>query len=151
MENINLLWWHWAIVGSLLLTLDVLLINVYYIIWFGIGALTVAILLVFFPELSMAAQIASFGIFALIFLGLWIFFLRPQRSRRLIEEAKRELPGCVGIVVRFNDGQGLMRLQRPIGGRDLWNFVSQQPLHPGEKVVADNVGDDAVVVAKEKE
>ena len=150
MADFQFLWWHWAILGGVLLVADVLLINVYYLIWFGIGAIAVALSLLIFPDLPPAAQITVFGALSAAFLLVWLFFLRPQRSARLLRQAQDELPGNTGIVVRFNEGRGVMRLQKPIGGRDLWDFTASASLRPGEVVTVAALNDDGIAITKEE-
>ena len=59
------------------------------------------------------------------------------------------LPGLAGVVVRFNNGAGLLRLQRPVGGRDIWDFRSAKECKPGDRVVIGEVDKNGNAIAKE--
>ena len=49
-------WWHWMVLG-LCLSMAELLVPAFFIVWFGIGALGVGIVLLFAPALSLATQL----------------------------------------------------------------------------------------------
>jgi len=54
-------------------------------------------------------------------------------------EARRELVGAAGIVVRSAGGQGDVRFQKPYGGRDVWPFKTAQAFKVGERAVVAEV------------
>ena len=120
----ELLWWHWAVLGGGLLVLDVLVLNIYYPLWFGIAAVCTALALALFPDMPLWAQIFLFAALAAAFLLLWLLLLRPQYSAKNRADAIRELPGQAGVVVHYNAQQktGTLRLQKPVGGKDVWDF-----------------------------
>ena len=142
-----MLWWHWIFLGAALLVLDMVLINIYYLLWFGLGALAVGVTLLAFPAMAFAWQIALFGAVSAGFLLLWLLLFRPRGRRKLHAEAKEELIGSRAAVVRFNNGNGTLRLQKPIGGRDVWRFTSSAALAAGESVVISALNDDGIVQA----
>ena len=51
-------WWHW-IVGGIVLVLAELVIPSFFIVWFGLGALLVGLLLLAVPDLSLPTQIVA--------------------------------------------------------------------------------------------
>nr|MBL8456607.1 NfeD family protein [Zoogloeaceae bacterium] len=53
-------WWHWAVGGIALVLLE-LAIPSFFVIWFGIGAVLVALAMLVVADLSIVAQ-----------LGVWI-------------------------------------------------------------------------------
>ena len=61
-----------------------------------------------------------------------------------MEKAKDEAPGQSGVVVRFNNGRGTLRLQGPVGGRDIWEFYTEAEVRPGDRLVIESVGDDGI-------
>ncbi len=140
-------WWHWVVLGCALLAADALLINIYYLIWFGAGAALVGLALLLFPDAPFALQIVLWGAVSALLLLQWIFWLRPRYEGKRASEAKKQLPGQAGVVVRFNDGAGVLRLQRPVGGRDVWDFSSGKSRKPGERVVIGAVSGDGKAIA----
>ena len=143
-----MLWWHWIFLGAALLVLDMMLLNIYYLLWFGLGALAVGVALLAFPAMALAWQITLFGAVSAGFLLLWLLLLRPRARRKLHIAAKEELIGSRAAVVRFNNGSGTLRLQKPIGGCDVWRFTSSAALAAGESVVISALNDDGIVQAR---
>ena len=142
-------WWHWVVLGCALLAADALLINIYYLIWFGIGAVIVGLLLPVFPSAAFGLQLVLWGVLSSLLLVQWLFWLRPVFNRKRAAEARVLLPGLAGVVVRFNNGAGLLRLQRPVGGRDIWDFRSAKECKPGDRVVIGEVDKNGNAIAKE--
>ena len=144
-------WWHWAIFSGVLLTLDLLFINTFYLIWFGIAGIAIAGLLILFPELPFWVQITLFAISSGILLLLWLKLLKPIYSSKNEKIALRELPGQLGIVVNYNVQQqiGTLRLQKPIGGKDVWEFItSNAPPQPGDTVIIEKLTDTGITIVK---
>ena len=135
--------------GCALLAADALLINIYYLIWFGIGAVIVGLLLPVFPSAAFGLQLVLWGVLSSLLLVQWLFWLRPVFNRKRAAEAQVLLPGLAGVVVRFNNGAGLLRLQRPVGGRDIWDFRSAKECKPGDRVVIGEVDKNGNAIAKE--
>ena len=151
MENLELLWWHWAVFGAFLLIVDIALINLYFLVWFGFGAVFVSLLKLAAPAMLVWQQLMLFSLFSALLLAVWLLVLRPRFSKKYIEKARLELPGQAGVVVRFSDGRGLLRLQRPISGSDIWAFsppagVGESP-RPGDRLIIRSVDGDGVAQA----
>lgn len=133
--------------GAALLVADVALINVYYLLWFGIGAIAVGGGILLFPDMPLWTQITLFGCISLSFLIVWLLVLRPREDKKSLARAREELIGAKGVVVRFHDGQGLLRLQKPIGGKDTWQFTCSQSPGANDTVVINNVNDRGIAQA----
>ncbi|MGI9338152.1 MAG: NfeD family protein [Gammaproteobacteria bacterium] len=144
-------WWHWVVLGCALLAADALLINVYYLIWFGIGAMIIGLVLTIFPQMSFGVQLILWGVLSSLLLVQWLFWLRPVFSRKRAAEARSLLPGQAGSVVHFSNGAGELQLQRPVGGRDRWSFRSATNHKPGDRVVVGAVDAEGNVITKEEE
>lgn len=142
-------WWHWVVAGLILISVDMLLVNVFSIFWFGAGALLTGALLWWFPTMAFWAQVLAFTALSAGFLTLWLIIFRPQRLQRLRREAQQLMPSMQAVVVRFDGGRGSLRLQKPVGGRDVWDFVSSQPRRAGESVIVAKVDDDDVAHIRE--
>lgn len=141
-------WWHWTLFGFTLLVVELLMLNSFYLLWFGVGALLVAVLVTLTPMLAWV-QVLWWVAFSLVLLLVWLRWMRPRRTRRLLAQAQTELPGHVGVVVRFHAGRGVVRLQKPIGGRDLWDFRSEVTRKAGESLTLSQLLDDGTVQAQD--
>lgn len=151
METLAVEWWHWLVLGCVLLAADALLINVYYFIWFGIGAVIIGAVLHLYPSMPFWAQLILWGVLSSLLLVQWIYWLRPVLNKKTAAEAKSLLPGQAGNVVHFSNGMGELQLQRPVGGRDRWSFRSVKDRKPGDRVVVGAVDAEGNVIAKEEE
>lgn len=143
-----ILWWHWVVLGVILLVADIALINLYYLMWFGVGAFIVGGGVLIFPAMPLWFQILLFGGISAAFLALWLLVLRPHNEKKLLATAKEELIGAVAVVVRFTNGRGTLRLQKPIGGRDTWRFTSSETPTPNDSVVITALDDNGIAQAK---
>lgn len=73
----QIVFWHWWILAGLLLVLE-LTRPAFFFLWLGFAAAAVGFLLLVFPALSMAAQLALFGALFVVVVLAW----RRHRSTR---------------------------------------------------------------------
>ena len=135
------LWWHWVAVGLILLSVDVILLNVFYLIWVGLSAICTGLTLWLFPDMHFWLQALSFGFYTVASLVLWIVVLRPRYLGKQQQQANLLLPGQSGIVIHFNhhSNQGTLRLQRPVGGKDVWEFECAHTVQAGDRVHIESI------------
>ncbi len=128
-------WWHWF-VGGMLLTLAELAVPAFYIIWFGLGALLVGLLLLLAPELSLTTQIVLWIIASSGMLVLWFRIFRPGSERTLSGSASGEVIGETGLLVAPIEPfvKGRVRFQRPLLGADEWSCLADEKIGAGERV-----------------
>jgi len=77
-----MMWWHWLIIGFLLLGLE-LFFPSYPMIWFGLGAMATGIITVFFPDTSPLIQALAWILVSLCCTHLWRNYLRPRKEQKL--------------------------------------------------------------------
>ena len=128
-------WWHW-IVGGIALTLAELAVPAFYIIWFGLGALLVGLLLLFAPALSLTAQVGLWIVASLAMVALWFRVFRASfqktRSGTADGEGIGEIGLTVGAIAPF--AKGKVRFQRPLLGAEEWTCLADQEIAAGERV-----------------
>ncbi len=141
-------WWHWAVLGFALLVLDAVLLNIYYLVWFGAGALAAAAALAVFPSMPLWAQVVLFAAASAALLALWLLLLRPRNSAAAMRRARDELPGQAGVVVNYNAAKkrGTIRMQKPVGGKDVWEFAAEYAPRPGDRAVIGHLNKNGVAV-----
>lgn len=131
----HLEWWHW-IVGGIALVLAELAMPAFYIIWFGLGALLVGLLLLLAPGLSLTAQIVSWIVASLAMTWLWFRVFRKAQQTTLSGTADGEAIGEIGLLVGaiapFEKGR--VRFQRPLLGADEWVCRADSAIAAGERV-----------------
>ena len=150
-----LLWWHWVVIGLVILLSDVIVLgSTGIVLWFGAGAVAVGLWILADPELLPWAQFALWVAFSLGALILWLVIFKPRMNRRNVASAREELIGAAGVVIRVREAEGevhgTIRLQKPIGGRDVWEFQSTSSFTPGTRVTASAVSDEGVLTIAAK-
>src|SRR5688572_2557918 len=131
----QILWWHWVVLGIVLMLLE-LAVPSFFLVWFGLGALTVGVLTVFSPSAPFAFQILAWTACSLVFLALWFRVFKPNLYKSRAGMARGSLIGEVGLVTRdirpYERGQ--IRLQKPILGEEVWESVAEEEIRVGERV-----------------
>lgn len=128
-------WWHWTVVGIALILTELALPS-FFLIWFGIAGLAMALVLLVAPELSLTAQIATWTALSLVMVALWFRVFRPSFHKTRIGTSAGEVIGEVGLLVGavapFQRGK--VRFQRPLLGAEEWVCLAESPIAAGERV-----------------
>lgn len=128
-------WWHWAVGGIALVLLE-LAIPSFFIIWFGIGAVLVALTLLVVADLSVVAQLGVWIVASVAMTILWFQVFRTDRNKTLAGTSAGDVIGEVGLLVAavapFERGR--VRFQRPVLGSDEWVCLADLPIPAGERV-----------------
>lgn len=141
-------WWHWIVAG-LILTMAELALTTFFIVWFGLGALVVGLVLVVLPSLSMTTQFVMWALASISFTIAWFKIFRPNRLTSRVGTADAVL-GEVGMLIQpvapFKRGQ--VRFQKPILGSEVWECGSEEEIASGERVRVCKVEGRALLVEK---
>lgn len=128
-------WWTW-IVGGIVLMLAELAITSFFVIWFGLGALLVGLLMLFMPDLSLTAQLATWTLASLAMVVLWFRVFKRSEHKTLVGSAEGEALGEIGLLVGavapFERGK--VRFQRPVLGSEEWVCLADAAIAAGERV-----------------
>ncbi|UCV15367.1 NfeD family protein [Quatrionicoccus australiensis] len=128
-------WWMW-IVGGITLIIAELAIPAFFVIWFGLGALLVGLLMLLFPELSATAQVATWTLASLALVILWFKVFKQSFQKTRIGTADGEVIGEVGLLVGAVApfARGKVRFQRPLLGSEEWACIADAAIAAGERV-----------------
>ncbi|MDD3528494.1 MAG: NfeD family protein [Gallionellaceae bacterium] len=136
----ELAWWHWMVLGMVLVALE-MLVPTFFLMWFGLGALLVG-LVTLFAVPGLAIQLVLWAAASLAMMWAWLrFFKNPDRTRA--GQAKEGVIGVAGLLTRpvTETGNGEILFQRPVLGSDRWPVVADAPIAAGAKVkVVDVLG-----------
>lgn len=134
MSALNPQWWHWEILGIVLVLAELVLPS-FFVIWFGLGALLVGLVLAVVP-LSLAAQIGLWILASLAMTALWFRVFRRSDHKTRIGTADGEVIGEVGLLVANVEPyqRGRVRFQRPLLGAEEWACISESAIRAGERV-----------------
>lgn len=130
----NILWWHWLVMGLFLIGLE-LVIPSFTIVWFGLGALLVGIIVAIIPTFPLPAQILSWTIVSAALTAAWFRFFKP-RSRTFAGSSKDAVIGESGLVIKAaaQYEKGRVKFQLPLLGADEWPCMADEPLQVGDRI-----------------
>lgn len=127
-------WWHWA-VGGIVLIVAELAVPAFVLIWFGLGALVVA-LAVALSGVGLTAQLTLWLIVSLALVAGWFKVFKPNMHKTRVGMSDANVLGEVGVLVHevapFAKGQ--VRFQKPILGADVWECIADEAIKSGERV-----------------
>ena len=128
-------WWHWA-VGGIFLVMAELAIPAFVLIWFGLGGLGVAGLLVIAPSMDLTTQLVAWLVMSLALVIYWFRFFKPGQHKTRIGMSDASVVGETGMltsgVAPFQRGE--VRFQKPMVGSDVWPCISDEKIDSGERV-----------------
>jgi membrane protein implicated in regulation of membrane protease activity len=108
----------------------------FFVIWFGLGALLVGLLMLAMPDLSLTAQLATWTVASLAMVILWFRVFKPNIQKTRIGTAAGEAIGEIGLLVSavapFERGR--VRFQRPVLGSEEWTCMADTPIAAGDRV-----------------
>ncbi|HQR02491.1 MAG: NfeD family protein [Proteobacteria bacterium] len=132
--NFDPYWWHWAVAGIALILLE-LVIPAFVMIWFGLGALFVALLLAFVP-IGFTTQLGLWLTASVVLTAFWFKVFKPGQLKTRIGASDPHVIGEVGLLGRgvapFERGE--VRFQKPILGGEVWPCIADDTISAGERV-----------------
>ncbi|PKO84054.1 MAG: hypothetical protein CVU17_05610 [Betaproteobacteria bacterium HGW-Betaproteobacteria-11] len=129
----ELLWWHWVVLG-LMLGLAEIAVPSFFIIWFGLGALLVGLVLLLVPGLSFSAQVLLWTLASVAMTVLWFKVFRNAGKTR--SGQADEVLGEIGVLTHAVEpfARGTVRFQKPVLGSDVWPCLADEAIAAGERV-----------------
>lgn len=128
-------WWYWVIAGIALLLCE-LAIPVFVLVWFGLSAVAVGILLALLPSLSLTVQLSIWLLLSIALVVLWFRVFKANQHKTHIGMADANLIGEIGLLSRavapFQKGK--VRFQKPILGSEVWPCIADEEIAAGERV-----------------
>lgn len=143
-------WWHWIVAG-LGLVMAELLLSTFIVLWFGLGAVIVGLLLWALPDLSLATQMLLWSAASCAMVVLWFRLFKPNLHKsRVGMSDDATLIGEVGLLLRDVDQfqRGEVRFQKPLIGSDRWTCIADEAIAAGERVRVVSVEGTLVKVKK---
>lgn len=150
MMGIELLYWHWIILGVLLMLSEIAL-TTFFILWFGVAAILVGVLLYLFPTIAISWQILIWTILSSVLAFAWFRYLKPLSTDRTKAGLSREaIVGEVGqvILAPHESRRGRMRFPAPVLGADEWDIIASPGIEAGDRVRVVDVSGNSLIVEK---
>lgn len=128
-------WWYWVVAGVALLLCE-LVIPLFVMVWFGLSAIAVGLLLALLPSVSLTAQLSLWLILSIALVVCWFRVFKPNQHKTRAGMADNNVIGEVGLLTRavapFQKGE--VRFQKPLLGSEVWACISEQEIAAGERV-----------------
>lgn len=148
---VNPEWWHWMILGVGLMLFE-LAIPAFFLIWFGLGALIVGLVMLAIPTLHLAGQIVIWIAASIGFVVLWVKVFKAHVHRTKVGLSEGQFTGEIGLVTReihpYQKGQ--IRFQKPILGAEVWEAIADEDIAIGDRVDVLAIQGSILKVAKRK-
>jgi len=144
----GLLWWHWIAFGLLLVVAEIF-IPLFVVIWFGLGAIVVGIV-VFLLETTFFTNLGLWIVLSLAFLFFWWFVLRDKSlDKSGLAEYRLDTLGTVTKEIKQHQ-KGKVHFDMPVLGSSDWHATSDELIGVGERVGIVEVNGQLIKVKKER-
>ena len=146
----QMVYWHWLVFGVALMVLEIFL-GSFVVLWFGIGAVAVGLCQWLYPGLPFAAQLLIWLLASSAMAAVWFRWFKPRMLDRTTAGIAREaLIGESGHVIRLpSDGRrGMARFSVPVLGSDEWEFICEEPVALGDRVVIRDFSGNTLIVGR---
>jgi len=148
--NTSIAYWHWIVLGLILSVSEIFAMS-FVLLWFGLSAIVVGILLWIFPfsftlQLFIWVALSLFNVFG------WFKWIAPRiKNRSLSGMAREKMIGQKGTVIEYNTvqpGRGKLRFPAPILGSDEWQFICSEDVEVGSRVIVSEFSGNSLIVSK---
>lgn len=131
----NIEWWHWLVAGMVLIVAE-LAIPGMVLVWFGVGAIGIGLLLAALPGLALTAQLALWTLLSCVLVFVWFRVFRADQHKTHAGMSGGDTVGEIGLVVHEVTpfGRGQVRFQKPLLGNDVWDCIADETMAVGERV-----------------
>ena len=142
-------WWHWIVLGFALVLAE-LAVPAFFIIWFGLGALLVGLLLLVAPAIGMTLQLALWCVASLGMVVLWFRVFKRGDHKTRIGQSDGDTIGEIGLMAKAAAPfeRGRVRFQKPLLGSEEWECVVDEAIAAGERVRVVSVEGSFLKVAR---
>ena len=106
--------WAWVIFGAVLAGLEILIPGM-YLLWIGLGAVAVGLVLARYPDLPLAWQMLVFAVSMVSSIGFGFWIQRRSGRSKQSKFLNRELKAMIGqsylAIAPFSVGHGRIKVQ----------------------------------------
>jgi membrane protein implicated in regulation of membrane protease activity len=141
-------WWHWIVLGLALLLAE-LALPMFVLVWFGVAAVVVGLLLALLPSLGLTAELTLWLVLSLALVVLWfrVFQSNVYKTRAgMAGVAIGEVGLLSKAVAPFCKGE--VRFQKRVLGSEVWPCIANEEIAVGERVRIARVEGSLITVTK---
>jgi len=141
--------WMWAALGIILLAVEMATVT-FYVLWFGIAALCVAVAIWIFPSMSVAAQYTSFAVLSLGSLAMWRLNYKKTSTDTRIGQSQGDEIGRVGTVIETASlkQNGKIRFAQGLMGSREWAAIADETIEAGSDASVVAIVGNALKISK---
>lgn len=143
----NLLWWHWIVLGIILVVGEIFA-PLFIILWFGLAAIVVGIIDLTFHT-AFITELLLWILLSSIFLALWILFFKEKTITKSGQSDFTLSTKGVVLEAISPNAKGKVRFQAPVLGDSIWHAISDEEINVGEGVNIVEVNGQLIKVKKE--
>ena len=147
--DIQLLYWHWLVIGMLLVVAEIFIPS-FTVLWFGLGALVVGFVEMVAP-MSMTTQILLWTVSSVLFAVGWFKVIKPKMAAaNQNKQSCQSAIGESGLVIKLPSEStlGTMRFSTPVLDRDEWQFRCDVAVELGDRLHIREISDQTLVVVR---
>ena len=128
-------WWHWAVAGIALILAE-LAVPAFVLVWFGLGALLVALAVAVFGLANLTGQLGLWLVASVAMVALWFKVFRPDAHKTRVGMSAPAMIGEIGLLSSTVSpfARGEVRFQKPLLGSDVWPCIADEEIRSGERV-----------------
>jgi membrane protein implicated in regulation of membrane protease activity len=131
----SVLWWHWLAFGLVLIGAE-LIVPSFTIVWFGLAACLVGVLLFLVPTRALGLQVFIWAAASAACTFFWFRYFKPKMLDRTTSGMSREaIVGQTGMLlvgVASHLERGRIRFAVPVLGAEEWDCISRDVLRAGD-------------------
>ena len=141
--------WMWAALGIILLAVEMATVT-FYVFWFGVAALCVAVAMWLFPNMSEAAQYISFAILSLGSLAIWRLNYKKTSTDTRVGQSQGDEIGRIGTVIETVSlkQNGKIRFAQGLMGSREWTAIADETIEAGSDACVVAVLGNALKISK---
>ncbi|MBU3735920.1 MAG: NfeD family protein [Methylobacterium sp.] len=124
--------WTWSILGLVLLGAE-MLTGTLYILWFGIAALLIGLLLWLNPETPLSLQLLLFSVLSLGSLAAWRVYFRDHTADLKIGQSRGDEIGRTGVLIEpiTPERSGKIQFSQGLMGSREWIAIADESIAAG--------------------
>jgi membrane protein implicated in regulation of membrane protease activity len=141
--------WMWAAIGIILLAVE-MATGTFYVLWFGVAALCVAIVLWLLPNTSEAVQYVAFAVLSLSSLAIWRINYKKNSTSTRVGQSQGEEIGRIGTVIETVSlkQNGKIRFAQGLMGSREWAAIADETIESGSDARVVAVVGNALKISK---
>lgn len=141
--------WMWAAIGIILLAVE-MATGTFYVLWFGVAAVCVAVVMWLFPNISEAIQYAAFAVLSLSSLAIWRLNYKKTSTDSRVGQSRGDEIGRIGTVIETASlkQNGKIRFAQGLMGSREWAAIADETIESGSDASVVAVVGNALKISK---